>query len=64
LGIDYPQFLQLLEQAQLKQTEQQAEIELQKIRVNAKGGGRKPLLDISKIEILLFVRIVEGIFWS
>lgn len=46
LGIDYPQFLQLLEQAQLKQTEQQAEIERQKIRVNAKGGGRKPLLSI------------------
>jgi hypothetical protein len=48
LGIDYPQFLQLLEQAQLKQTEQQAEIELQKIRVNAKGGGRKPLLSIEE----------------
>jgi hypothetical protein len=44
LGIDYPQFLQLLEQAQLKQIEQQAAIEGQKIRVNAKGGGRKPLL--------------------
>jgi len=42
LGIDYPQFLQLLEQAQLKHAEQQAKIERQKIRVNAKGGGRKP----------------------
>jgi hypothetical protein len=48
LGIDYPQFLQLLEQAQLKQTEQQAEIERQKIRVNAKGGGRRALLSIEE----------------
>lgn len=48
LGIDYPQFLQLLEQAQLKHAEQQAEIERQKIRVNAKGGGRKPLLSIEE----------------
>lgn len=48
LGIDYSQFLQLWEQAQLKQTEQQAEIERQKIRVNAKGGGRKPLLSIEE----------------
>lgn len=48
LGIDYSQFLQLWEQAQLKQTEQQAEIERQKIRVNAKGGGRKPLWSIEE----------------
>lgn len=31
LGIGYKQFLQLLEQAQLKHTEQQAEAERQKI---------------------------------
>jgi hypothetical protein len=48
LGIDYPQFLQLLEQAQLKHGEQQAERERQKIRINAKGGGRKPLLSVEE----------------
>jgi len=42
LGIDYELFVQLLEQAQLKHAEQQAEIERQKIRINAQGGGRKP----------------------
>jgi hypothetical protein len=48
LGIDYHQFLQLVEQAQLKQSERQAEIERQKIRINAKGGGRKPLLSVEE----------------
>jgi hypothetical protein len=48
LGIGYKQFLQLLEQAQLKHTEQEAEAERQKIRVNAKGGGRKPLLSVAE----------------
>lgn len=42
LGIDYGSLLQLLEQAHLKHTEQQAEVERQKSRINAKGGGRKP----------------------
>lgn len=46
LGIDYPQFLQLLEQAQLKQAEQQAEVERQKVRINARGGGRKAILSV------------------
>ncbi|MEP1079774.1 hypothetical protein NDI52_30655 [Leptolyngbya sp. PL-A3] len=44
LGIDYQAFLQLLEQAQLKQTEQQAEVERQKVRINAPRGGRKSIL--------------------
>jgi hypothetical protein len=48
LGIDYDQFQQLLEQAQLKHDQRQAEIEAQKIRVNAKGGGRKPLLSVAE----------------
>jgi hypothetical protein len=48
LGIDYNQFLQLLEQAQLKHLERQAEIERQKIRVNAKGGGRKSILSVAE----------------
>lgn len=48
LGIDYQQFLQLLEQAQLKHAEQQAEVERQKIRVNAPGGGRKVMLSVDE----------------
>lgn len=48
LGIEYPQFLQLLEQAELKHNEQKAEIERHKSRVNAKGGGRKPLLSVAE----------------
>lgn len=48
LGINYQQFEQLLEQAALKQAQRQAEVECQKIRVNAKGGGRKPLLSIAE----------------
>jgi Helix-turn-helix of DDE superfamily endonuclease len=48
LGMDYPQFLQLLEQAQLKHCQFQAKIEAQKLRVNAKGGGRKPILSLDE----------------
>jgi transcription elongation GreA/GreB family factor len=48
LGIDYQQFLQLLEQAELKYAQQQAEQEQQKRRVNAKGGGRKPILSVAE----------------
>jgi hypothetical protein len=52
LGIDYQQFLQLLEQAQIKHAVQQAQREHQKIRVNAKGGGRKPLLSVAVLVCL------------
>lgn len=48
LGIDYDSLLQLLEQAQLKHTEQQAEVERQKTRINAKGGGRKPKMTVAE----------------
>ncbi|MDV2997564.1 MAG: hypothetical protein N4J56_007269 [Chroococcidiopsis sp. SAG 2025] len=48
LGIDFQQFLQLLEQAELSHTERQAEVERQKVRINAKGGGRKPLLSVAE----------------
>ena len=48
LGIDYQQFLQLLEQTELKHAQHQAEVERQKLRVNAKGGGRKPLLSVDE----------------
>lgn len=46
LGIDYQQFLELLQQAELEHKEQQALIEKKKIRVNLPGGGRKPKLSI------------------
>ncbi len=48
LGIDYPQFLQLLEQAELAHAQRQGEREAQKIRVNAKGGGRKTILSVAE----------------
>lgn len=48
LGIDYNQFLPLLAQAEMKHNEQQAKVESQKIRLNAKGGGRKPLLSVAE----------------
>jgi hypothetical protein len=48
LGIEYPQFLQLAEHAELKHREQQTEQQAQKIRVNAQGRGRKPLLSIAE----------------
>jgi hypothetical protein len=55
LGIEYPQFVQLLEQAKLQHKEYQAEIERHKSRVNAKGGGRKPLLSVAeKVCLCLF----------
>ncbi len=43
LGIDYKQFQPWLEQGELKHHQRQAALEAQKTRVNAKGGGRKPL---------------------
>jgi hypothetical protein len=48
LGIDKAQFQQLLEQAELKYRQQQEQQERQKTRVNAKGGGRKPILSIAE----------------
>lgn len=48
LGIDYPQFLQLMDQAELAHAQRQGEREAQKIRVNAKGGGRKTILSVAE----------------
>jgi DDE superfamily endonuclease/Helix-turn-helix of DDE superfamily endonuclease len=48
LGIDYQQFEQLLEQAEMKHRQRQAEEEEQKTRINAKGGGRKPILSVAQ----------------
>ena len=44
LGISYEQFLQLAVQAQSLHQQQQSAIEKTKIRINAKGGGRQPIL--------------------
>jgi hypothetical protein len=48
LGITYNQFRDLLNQAQRHHQNQQAERENRKIRINQKGGGRKPKLDVSE----------------
>ncbi|WP_338076248.1 transposase family protein [Chlorogloeopsis fritschii] len=48
LGINYKQFLQLVQQAELMHKEQQAIWERNKVRVNVAGGGRKPKLSISE----------------
>lgn len=50
LGISYKQFLQLVEQALLRQSQQRSELEQTKTRINAPGGGRKPILS-SQAEI-------------
>lgn len=55
LGISYDQFLLLVKQAELRQKERQAEAERQKVRLNAKGGGRKPKLTmIEEVCLSLF----------
>ena len=48
LGITNKQFQDLLVQAQRQHQEHLAELESKKIRINEKGGGRKPKLDISE----------------
>jgi len=42
IGINYNQFLALVDLAEQRHIEKQAEIEKKKIRIIAKGGGRKP----------------------
>ena len=42
IGIEYDQFLALVALAEAKHIQKQAGIEKNKIRINAKGGGRKP----------------------
>ena len=48
LGITNDQFRDLLSIASMHHNEFQAEIERNKVRINEKGGGRKPKLDISE----------------
>ncbi|MDV2994907.1 MAG: hypothetical protein N4J56_004561 [Chroococcidiopsis sp. SAG 2025] len=44
VGISYKQFLQLVQQASLRQSQRRLRLERKKIRLNAVGGGRKPIL--------------------
>jgi hypothetical protein len=46
LGINYDQLLHLLTQAELRHSQQLLEMERTKVRLNAKGGGRKPKLSV------------------
>jgi DDE superfamily endonuclease/Helix-turn-helix of DDE superfamily endonuclease len=48
LGISNDQFQYLLVQAEMRHKEIQAEIERNKVRINQKGGGRKPKLEIKE----------------
>jgi hypothetical protein len=55
LGISYKQFLQLVQQATLRQSQERQRIEQTKTRINAPGGGRKPNLSTeSEIGLCLF----------
>ena len=52
LGLTYDQFEDLLAQAEMHHERIQFEIERNKIRINQKGGGRKPKLEIN-VEVCL-----------
>ncbi|MEO3706792.1 hypothetical protein [Trichormus azollae] len=57
LGITNHQFQDLLAQAEMQHKKLQPEIESRKIRINQKGGGWKPKLEIKEevcLEIVLF----------
>ena len=55
LGINYKQFLQLVQQASVRQSQRRERIEQTKMRVNAAGGGRKPILSTqAEIGLCLF----------
>jgi hypothetical protein len=55
LGISYKQFLQLVQQATLRQSQERQRIEQTKMRINASGGGRKPILSTeSEVGLCLF----------
>lgn len=48
LGISYEQFFLLVKQVELRHKERQAETERQKVRLNVRGGGRKPKLTMTE----------------
>lgn len=45
LGINYQQWKKLVEKAIAYDEQQQQKLQLSKVRVNAKGAGRKPILN-------------------
>lgn len=55
LGISYQQFLELVQQATLRQSQERQRLEQKKMRINASGGGRKSILSTeSEIGLCLF----------
>lgn len=56
LGISYKQFLQLVQQATLRQNQERQRIKQTKMRINnTSGGGRKPILSTeSEVALCLF----------
>ena len=48
IGINYEQFQQLLAQVERYEQQQREQREKEKIRINAKGGGRSPLLSMAE----------------
>jgi len=55
LGISHKQFLQLVQQTSLLQSQQRSRLEQTKMRVNVPEGGRKPILSTeSEIGLCLF----------
>ncbi|HBL10782.1 MAG TPA: hypothetical protein DD379_05145 [Cyanobacteria bacterium UBA11162] len=53
LGIDQEQLQQLISHAELLHQQKQEEIERKKVRVNQKGGGKKPKLSAVSLQIWL-----------
>ena len=55
LGISYKAFVQLVQQACLRQSQRYSRVEQTKTRINAAGGGRKPILSReSEVGLCLF----------
>ena len=55
LGISYKAFLQLVQQACFRQSQRHSRVEQTKTRINAAGGGRKPILSReSEVGLCLF----------
>lgn len=58
IGIEYDQFLSLVALAQIRHQQKQEEMELNKVRINLAGGGRKPgmLADTGVCLCLVYLR--------
>lgn len=55
LGIKYQQLQQLITQAQAIDNQKQVDIESNKIRIIARGGGRKPKLSVAEQIVLTLI---------